>query len=65
MFRKADQWAVFTDDNGRAKTVPVQIGHRNNRTTEVLSGLAAGDRVALHPSDRIADGIRIAQRGVE
>lgn len=57
-----DQWAVFADDSGRAKTVPVQIGHRNNRTAGVLSGLAAGRRVVLHPSDRIADGSGIAQR---
>jgi HlyD family secretion protein len=62
LFRKGDQWAVFADDNGRAKTVPVSIGHRNNRMAEVLSGLAAGDRVVLHPSDRISDGSKIAQR---
>jgi HlyD family secretion protein len=62
LFRKGDHWAVFADDNGLAKTVPVSIGHRNNRIAEVLSGLAAGDRVVLHPSDRIADGKRVAQR---
>lgn len=62
LFRKGDQWAVFADDNGRAKTVPVQIGHRNNRMAEALSGLAAGDRVVLHPSDRITNGSRIAER---
>lgn len=62
LFRKGDRWAVFADENGRAKTVPVIIGHRNNRFAEVLSGLAAGDRVVLHPSDRVADGGRIAQR---
>lgn len=61
-FRKGDQWAVFIDENGRAKMVPVQIGHRNNRVAEVCSGLKAGDQVVLHPSDRIADGGRIAQR---
>jgi HlyD family secretion protein len=62
LFRKGDQWAVFADEDGRAKTVPVQIGHRNNRTAEVLSGLTAGLGVVLHPSDRIVDGSRIAQR---
>ncbi|WP_027550953.1 efflux RND transporter periplasmic adaptor subunit [Bradyrhizobium sp. Cp5.3] len=62
LFRKGDQWAVFADENGRAKSVPVSIGHRNNRTAEVLSGLAAGDLVVLHPSDRITDGSRIARR---
>lgn len=65
LFRKGDQWAVFADENGRAKTVPVRIGHRNSRTAEALSGLATGDRVVLHPSDRITDGTRIAQRGEE
>jgi HlyD family secretion protein len=29
---------------------------------EVLSGLSAGDKVVVHPSDRIADGTRVAQR---
>lgn len=62
LFRKGDQWSVFADDGGRAKTIPVQIGHRNNRSAEVLSGLAAGHRVVLHPSDRVTDGSRIAQR---
>ena len=62
LFRKGDQWAVFVDDNGRARTTTVQIGHRNNRAAELLTGLAAGDRVVLHPSDRIADWTRIARR---
>jgi HlyD family secretion protein len=62
LFRKGDQWAVFADENDRAKTVPVSVGHRNNRMAEVLSGLAAGARVVLHPSDRVADGGRIAER---
>ncbi|WP_445217102.1 efflux RND transporter periplasmic adaptor subunit [Bradyrhizobium sp. Pa8] len=62
LFRKGDRWAVFADENGRARAKLVQIGHRNNRFAEVVSGLAAGDQVAVHPSDRIADGSRIAQR---
>ncbi|WP_407186991.1 efflux RND transporter periplasmic adaptor subunit [Bradyrhizobium centrosematis] len=64
LFRQGGQWAVFVDENGRARTAPVQIGHRSSRTAEVVAGLAAGDRVVLHPSDRISDGIRIAQRVV-
>ncbi|OAE99898.1 secretion protein HlyD [Bradyrhizobium centrolobii] len=63
LFRKGDQWAIFVDENGRARAKPVQIGHRNNRFAEVVSGLTAGDQVVVHPSDRIADGSRIAQRG--
>lgn len=63
LFRKGDQWVVFADENGRARAKPVDIGHRNNRFAEVVSGLTAGDRVVVHPSDRIAGGSRIAQRG--
>ncbi|MET4724510.1 multidrug efflux pump subunit AcrA (membrane-fusion protein) [Bradyrhizobium japonicum] len=63
LFRKGDQWAVFADENGRARAKPVEIGHRNNRFAEVVSGLTAGNRVVVYPSDRIADGSRIAQRG--
>lgn len=62
LFRKGDQWAVFADHNGRAKTVAITVGHRNSRVAEVLSGLTAEDRVILHPSDRVADGGRIAMR---
>ena len=62
LFRKGDQWAVFADESGHAKTVPVTIGHRNNRMAEVLSGIAAGDRIVLHPSNRVTDGSRLTKR---
>jgi HlyD family secretion protein len=65
LFRKGDQWAVFADENGRAWTRPVHIGHRNNRFAEVLSGLTAGNQVVVHPSDRIVDGSRITQRELQ
>ena len=62
LFRKGDQWAVFTLRNGRAYTTVVQIGHRNARSAEVPSGLSSGDEVLLHPSDRIGDGVKVSQR---
>ena len=62
LFRRGDQWAVFADKEGRALVATVQIGHRNNQTAEVISGLKEGDRVVVHPSDRIVDGSRVAQR---
>jgi HlyD family secretion protein len=64
LFRKGEEWAVFAVRDGRARTVPIRIGHRNNRVAEVLSGLSAGDQVVVHPSDRIADGSRVAQREI-
>ena len=65
LFRQGEDWAVFSVRDGRAKTTLAQIGHRNNRLAEVLSGLSVGDLVILHPSDRIADGARVTDRGAK
>ena len=62
LFRKDENWAVFTIVNGCVRTARVEIGHRNNRVAEVVSGLVDGDRVVLHPNDRIKDGISVAER---
>jgi HlyD family secretion protein len=62
LFRSAGDWAVFAIRDGRARTTIVEIGQRNNRMAEVLGGLSAGDMVVLHPSDRVADGVAVAER---
>ncbi len=62
LFRSSDHWAVFVDRDGRAHTSPVEIGHRNSRRAEVISGLSVGDRVILHPSDRVKDGTSVSER---
>jgi HlyD family secretion protein len=41
---------------------PVRIGHSNGLEAEVLEGLAEGEQVVLHPSDKIKDGTAIAPR---
>ncbi len=62
LFRKGDDWAVFSIKNGRAATTVVKVGHRNSRVAEIVSGLSEGDQVVLHPSDRIGEGVLVAQR---
>src|SRR6266702_1378925 len=62
LFRKGDEWAVYAIDNGRAQTKVVKVGHRNNRLAELLAGVPAGTQVVLHPSDRISDETRVAER---
>jgi HlyD family secretion protein len=64
LFRQGDDWAVFVVRDGRARTILLKIGQRNNRVAQVESGLSAGDRVVLHPSDRVTDGASVAQRDV-
>jgi HlyD family secretion protein len=59
LFRHGRDWAVFVVDQGRARLRVVTIGHRNDRDAEVLSGVAPGDGVILHPPDTLADGTRV------
>ncbi|MFQ5971738.1 MAG: efflux RND transporter periplasmic adaptor subunit [Alphaproteobacteria bacterium] len=62
LFRDGDAWAVFVESAGRAAIRHVVIGRSTARIAEVLDGLVEGDVVVLHPSDRIADGVRITAR---
>ncbi|QWG23501.1 HlyD family efflux transporter periplasmic adaptor subunit [Bradyrhizobium sediminis] len=62
LFRQGDDWAVFAVKDGRTSPTVVTIGHRNGRMAEVLSGLSAGHRVILHPSDRIRKGAPVSER---
>ena len=59
LFRRQDAWYVFAAAGGRAVMRPVTVGRATAQVSEVLDGLAAGDAVVLHPSDQVADGVRI------
>jgi HlyD family secretion protein len=64
LFRTADKdWAVFVMAEGRAERRLVKVGHNNGLEAEVLDGLAEGEQVVMHPSDKIKDGVAIAPRG--
>jgi HlyD family secretion protein len=62
LFRDGERWAVFVEEGGRARRRHVELGHRTGSDAEITSGLEAGARVVLHPSDRIVDGIGLAAR---
>jgi HlyD family secretion protein len=62
LFRQGDDWAVFVDQDGVARTRVIKVGQRNARVAEVRSGMMAGERVVLHPSDRIKDGTSVTPR---
>jgi HlyD family secretion protein len=62
LFREGDKWAVFVVENGRAQRRLIKIGERNLHAAQVLDGLKAGERVVLHPSDRVYDGVRVEPR---
>ncbi len=62
LFRQGDRWAVFVEQNQRAVLREVEIGQGNGLEAEVRSGLEQGERVVLHPGDRVSPGARLAER---
>jgi HlyD family secretion protein len=62
LFRDHGTWSVFAVKNGRARVQQVDAGHSNGRETEITRGLAAGDEIVLHPSDKVAEGVALSVR---
>jgi HlyD family secretion protein len=62
LFRDGEQWAVFAVEDGRARRRSVDIGAQATFEVEVRDGLAEGETVILHPSDRLEDGSRVEPR---
>jgi HlyD family secretion protein len=62
LFRHGPHWAVFVKSDGKARIRTISIGQRNAKHAQALDGLKEGERVILHPSDRIKDGISVVER---
>lgn len=64
LFRDREQgkWAVYRVMGGQATLTPVERGGDNGIETKVSSGLEAGDRVILHPGDRVENGASVSVR---
>lgn len=62
LFRTGSDWTVFKMVDGQAVATQVELGHRNSEDAEVVGGLAEGDIVVMHPSDRVSDGVAIEDR---
>jgi len=62
LFRQGDRWAVFVADGSRARLRTVEVGQRNGLEAQILSGVQAGERVIVHPSDTIKHNGRIRPR---
>jgi HlyD family secretion protein len=62
VFRHGGGWAVFVVEDGVARLRPIEIGERTARELQAVRGIEAGERVIVHPSDRVADGVRVKIR---
>jgi len=62
LFREGNAWKTYVYHDGTAKLTAIEAGHSNGRSTEILSGLVAGDEVLLHPPDTVKDGTTVQKR---
>lgn len=62
VFRHQGGEAVFVQAGGRAELRPIRAGLRGGGFVEVVDGLAAGERVVLHPPRELGAGDRIRAR---
>jgi len=61
LFRVGNRWSLFLAEDGRARLVPVEVGRMNDEEAEIRNGVKPGDRVILHPSDKVGDGVKVKQ----
>jgi HlyD family secretion protein len=59
LFREDGGWAAFVVEGGRARPRKLRIGDSSGAAVEVLEGLTPGDRVLIHPGDKVKDGVRV------
>jgi HlyD family secretion protein len=62
LFRDDGDWAVFVERDGRAELRHIVIGAQDGLQAELVQGVEVGERVILHPSDRVQDGVRVTGR---
>ena len=60
LFREGGGWALFRIEGRTAKLTPVDIGERTARDAEIRRGVSPGQRIVAHPSDRVADGVKVS-----
>ncbi|MFL5417099.1 MAG: efflux RND transporter periplasmic adaptor subunit [Myxococcales bacterium] len=62
VFRSGSSWSLFVAEGSRVRLRVVELGQRNEAAVQVLAGVRAGERVLLHPSDRVREGSRYVER---
>ncbi len=62
LFRENEKWSVFKVVDGVAQLVKVEVGKRNDRYAQVVSGLNENDSIIVHPGNQVGDGVRVVSR---
>ncbi len=59
LFRTGEDYCAYVVVGGKVALRHVSLGRRNGLVAQVLGGLVDGDRVVVHPSDRVVEGLRV------
>ncbi len=59
LFRGKSGWHLFVIENGTAINRSVTLGMRGTWQAEVLAGVSEGQRVVVHPSNELKDGMAV------
>ena len=62
LFRHEEGWSVYRVQGETAALTPVEVGRRNGFEAQILDGLEVGDRVIVHPSDQVTEGVTVRAR---
>lgn len=62
LFRDEQGWAAFVMENGKAALRRVEVGPQSDRAAAVVSGLREGEKVIIHPSADIKEGVEVRER---
>ncbi|WP_444995187.1 efflux RND transporter periplasmic adaptor subunit [Aliikangiella sp. IMCC44359] len=62
LFRQNEVWSVFKVVEGIAVLQSVEVGRRNDRFAEIVSGLSVDDIIITHPSNNVSEGVSVEKR---
>lgn len=62
LFRVEGGWALYVVNEGNAQLRRVSLGKRNGLYSEIVGGVAEGERVIQHPDNELENGSRIKVR---
>ena len=59
LFRGKEGWHLFVLEDGRAVDKAVTVGMRGTLQAQVLAGVKVGQRVVVHPTNELKDGMSV------
>ena len=62
LFRHEQEWSAFVVEDDIARLRLLRVGRFSETEAQIIEGLLASDRVVLHPSDKIEDGVSVYVR---